>query len=73
MGEYIGNPEYQHLVKYPKETLIFFGIVKNNSHDICEPNEVAMKLFKKYGLNTVDMVSLGVYGDYDEICDILEN
>ena len=58
-------------MKYPKETLIFFSVVKNNSHEICEPNEVSMKFFKKYHLNTVDMVSLGVFDNYDAFCDTL--
>lgn len=35
IGEYIGNIECQHLVKYPRETIIFYAIVDNNSPKIC--------------------------------------
>ena len=31
-----------------------------------------MKLFKKYSLDTVDIETLGVYNDYDHLCDDLE-
>jgi hypothetical protein len=31
-----------------------------------------MKIFKKYGLDTIEMETLGVYTDYDQVCDDLE-
>ena len=31
-----------------------------------------MKIFKKYGFNSVDMQTMGVYTNYDQLCDDLE-
>lgn len=73
IGEYIGNVQCQHLVKYPKETIIFYAIVNNSSPKICLLPEESMKLFKKYSFNTVDIETLGVYQNYDLLCDDLES
>jgi hypothetical protein len=35
VGEYIGNPACQHLVKYPRETIVFYAVVENYSKRIC--------------------------------------
>ena len=35
VGEYIGNPACQHLVKYPRETIVFYAVVDNKSKKIC--------------------------------------
>lgn len=53
VGEYIGNVECQHLVKYPRESIIFYAIVDNNSPKICILPEDAYKIFKKYGFDAV--------------------
>jgi hypothetical protein len=31
-----------------------------------------MRLFKKHGFNVVNMYSLGVFTDYDKMCDNLQ-
>lgn len=71
IGEYIGNEQCQHLVKYPRETIIFYSIVDNNSAKICKLPEDCFKLFKKYNFPVVRMERLGVYSDYDRLCDDL--
>lgn len=35
-------------------------------------NEDSLKIFKKYGFDTVNITSLGLYQDYDKLCDELE-
>jgi hypothetical protein len=37
IGEYIGSPDHQHLVKYGRISLIFYSVVENNSEEICWP------------------------------------
>lgn len=37
VGEYIGNPDYQHLVNYEKTTIVFYASVPKNEDKICEP------------------------------------
>ncbi len=72
VGEYIGNSACQHLVKYPRETIIFYAIVDNNSPKICLLPEESYKIFKKHGFDVVKIQQLGVYNDYDRLCDDLE-
>ena len=72
VGEHIGNEACQHLVKYPRETIIFFAVVDNNSPKICLLPEDSYKVFKKHGLDVVNIETLGVYNDYDKLCDDLE-
>ena len=72
VGEYVGNVQCQHLVKYPRETIIFYAIVDNNSSRICKLPEDSMKIFKKYAFDVVGFETLGVYSDYDKLCDDTE-
>ena len=37
IGEYVGNQNYQHLVLYPKVTILFYAMVENSSPKICLP------------------------------------
>ena len=40
MGEYCGNPDFQHLVKYADITIYFYALVENTSRYSCiSPNE----------------------------------
>ena len=72
VGEYIGNVQCQHLVKYPRETIIFYAIVDNNSPKICKLPEDSVKIFKKYAFDIVGFETIGVYSDYDKLCDDTE-
>lgn len=57
------------MVKYPRETIVFYAVVENKSRKICHLPEEAMTLFKKYGLDVVNIDSMGLYNDYDHMCD----
>jgi hypothetical protein len=35
VGEYCGNQKHQHLVKYDRVTIYWFGVVAHNSPDTC--------------------------------------
>ena len=35
IGEYCGNPDFQHLVKYSEITIYFYALVDNNSEYTC--------------------------------------
>ena len=35
IGEYCGNPDYQHLVKYADVTIFFYAAVEKESPDSC--------------------------------------
>jgi hypothetical protein len=72
VGEYIGNQACQHLVKYPRETIVFYAVVENYSKRMCMVPEDSIVLFKKYKLDIVNIDSMGLYNDYDHLCDDLQ-
>jgi len=73
IGEYVGNNEYQHLVAYNKETIMFYAMVDNNLHVDCVDPEKALSLFKHYGLDYVSYKSLGVFNSLKELRGVLLN
>lgn len=72
VGEYIGSPKHQHLVKYGRITLIFYSVVENGKDSICWPCLKAQQFFVSFGLDVVDMESLGTFSSYDLLCDKIE-
>lgn len=58
-------------MKYPEETIIFYSIVDNKSAKICFVPEYSYKLFTKYHFNAVTLECVGVYSDFDKLCDDL--
>lgn len=71
MGEYIGNVHHQHLVSYPRETIIFYSIVDNYSQEVCFLPEESFRIFKQFDLDVVSIARVGLYKDYDRLCDDL--
>lgn len=74
VGEYIGNPKFQHLIKYSKQTIIFYSVVENKSStpEICWLPNQAIDLFNKYGLDSVPIDSKGKFSTFDDLCECLE-
>lgn len=60
VGEYCGNINCQHLVKYEAVTIYFYAVVKHHSANTCEPPNTAYQIFQKYGLDTVQKTDLKV-------------
>ena len=58
-------------MKYSRVTIIFYAVVDNNSADDCWPCDKAWKLFNRYGLDKVHALSLGLFDDYDTMCNTL--
>jgi len=71
VGEYVGHQEHQHLVKYSRVSLIFYAVVDNYSSESCIPCDQAWSLFSKWGLDRVQIKSIGTYTSYDKMCDDL--
>lgn len=71
IGEYIGSQDHQHLVKYSRVTIIFFAIVTNESSEVCWPCEKSWDFFNKYGLDKVAIQSLGLFTNYETMCNVL--
>ena len=51
---------------------MFYAVVDNKSRRICLLPEDSFALFKKYKLDTVNIESMGLYNDYDHLCDDLQ-
>ena len=39
LGEHCGNEQHQHITKYDKVQIIFYGLVNNVGIDHCQPVE----------------------------------
>ncbi|KAL4471704.1 hypothetical protein ABPG74_008597 [Tetrahymena malaccensis] len=61
VGEYCGNQDYQHLVKYENIDILFYAIVNHKSNDPCIPPLQAYEVFNKYNLTTVKLIDEGSY------------
>lgn len=57
VGEYCGNMDLQHVVKYNRICLIFFSIVNKYSKDPCLPLEESYEIFDKFELDRVECKS----------------
>jgi hypothetical protein len=69
IGEYVGNQDFQHLVSYKKQTIIMYSMIDNLSPEICMMPEETYKFFKKFDLDKVSVERVGVFTDYDQMCD----
>jgi len=64
VGEYCGNQEYQHLVKYTEVDIHFVAAVDNNSNVTCLPPSEAFQIFEKFGLTHVKYFDMGAYDNW---------
>lgn len=55
VGEYCGNPELQHFVVYPQETIIFYAIVEKDCSRPCWPMNESFETFDFYALQKVHL------------------
>lgn len=72
IGEYVGNQNHQHLVRYMKHTILFFGIVKNNSTDNSLPVLEAFSIFKRFRLDVVPYEYIGTIETKQELFTALK-
>lgn len=74
VGEYVGNYYHQHLIKYNKETLLFYAVVDNLSHDKnCLLPEESYKIFNEFELDCVPWERIGIFDNIDSLSDALFN
>ena len=67
IGDYTGNPNCQHLLRYEKVSIQFFAVVENSSSGVCMPPLGALTLFKKYNLDHVKFEKLGSYSELHQL------
>ncbi|OMJ93816.1 hypothetical protein SteCoe_3140 [Stentor coeruleus] len=61
IGEYIGNEDFMHIVKYNEIALKFYAIVDNNSCFPCIPTIESFYFFHKYNIQTVNITKIGSF------------
>lgn len=64
MGEYCGNPDFQHLVKYSEVTIFFYAVVDNASCSSCIPPPDAFALLGKHRLPIVKNHEKSYFGNF---------
>lgn len=64
IGEYCGNPDFQHLVKYAEITIYFYALVENNSPDTCLMPNKAFAFFEKYHIPIVKNYHNSYVGEF---------
>ena len=65
VGEYCGDQNHQHLIRYESIAIYFYAVVDNANPDICWSCEKALALFKHFDLDSVNIKSHGIVSDYD--------
>lgn len=71
LGEYVGHPDHQHLVRYDNVGLVFFMTVENTSGITCMLPEETLEFVKKFNLQTVRREELGNFSNFDDLADSL--
>lgn len=72
IGEYCGNENMQHLVKYEEEKLFFYSITKKDSVKPCVNFEFAFQKFEEFGLEKVDIEIFEKISNIQEFGKLLE-
>ena len=71
IGEYVGNPDCQHIVKYQKEEIIFYAVVENNSAYSCIPVIESFYYFRKFNIRCTGIIKIGRFFSFEELCQSL--
>jgi len=71
VGEYCGNPLYQHLVEYKEITILFYALVDHLGDRSCLPIKTFQDLTQKYNLPFVRMTPRKECSNIRDFVDIL--
>jgi len=61
IGEYVGNKNHQHLVRYTKIDIVFYAVVNKYSEENCLPPRDGYALLDKFGLSKVGFEEVGMF------------
>ena len=67
VGEYCGNPDYQHLVKYADVTIFFYALVENTSTHSCLPPPETFAFLEKHHLPIVKNYEKALFGKFVDL------
>jgi hypothetical protein len=72
-GENIGDLEHQHIKLYEQKDIMFFGMVNNQTSEICEPIPKVNEILSKYGLTVVSSFNVSPeIGSFEEFSKLME-
>lgn len=73
VGDYLGNPELQSIVKYPRETICFHSVVDKDrtAQTTVYCSAKSKTILKRHFLDVAPSTVLGVFTEYDTLCDAL--
>lgn len=67
IAENVGDVNHQHIKLYTEKSLVFYGMIKNDSPEISTPISQSYEILKqKYGLNFVDLEKSPILKSYEE-------
>lgn len=72
VGEYVGNPECQHIIHYYEIDIVFYAIINNQIDQECLAPLDAFKIFSQYFLNTVRMEDIGIFKSFEDLNQALK-
>jgi hypothetical protein len=72
VGEYCGNPDFQHLVKYSEITIYFYAFVQNTSVYTCLPPMAAFEFLQKHRLPIVKNHEKSYFGNFTSFTELGE-
>lgn len=72
VGEYVGHPDLQHLVRYDRETITFYAISDHTTTETCIPVISGFNFFKRFGLDYVKCENVGSYNNLTQFYIFLE-
>ena len=73
VGQYCGNPDYQHLVKYNEVTIFFYALVELRSVYSCLPPPETFRFLEKHKLPIVKNYQNSLYGKYTSYKELGQN
>ncbi len=73
VGEYCGNQDHQHLVKYNEITIFFYALVENNSIYSCLPPPEAFRVLEKHKLPIVKNHQNSLFGKFTNYKELGEH
>lgn len=73
VGEYCGNPDFQHLVKYEHITIFFYALVEVNSQYTCVPPVEAFRMMERHHIPIVKNYEHSFYGKYTSFVELGES
>ncbi|OMJ89767.1 hypothetical protein SteCoe_8037 [Stentor coeruleus] len=72
VGEYVGNPDCQHIVQYKEKNISFFAVVPHESDILCYDFEKTNSILNQFNLKSVQSENLGQITNTEQFSLIMQ-